>query len=347
VGGSGGDGGTGGDGGSGGDVVAPAAVDIEWQTAEVRYPWALDHHVTFTWPRGEGGHWLYVVAGVTDRMEFHDAIRVAQIEEDGTVGAFAVSTIDYPLAVGGHAFTVAGGTVVIAGGRDETLTNRTEVFTNTPGADGLITMWRHAPSLPEGRFHATAAYHDGFVYVIGGLSGNVASDTIFRATIESDGTMGNWVEAGTLPEPRSHHASFVHDGWLYVLGGQSGNPMGEYAWHEDVWRAEIAADGSLGPWETLEPLPDANVAGAVVLAEGAFFVVGGIDSVGYTNAVHRADLAADGTIAKWTEVSPLPIKRAHVHQLPVVDGRAYSVGGSANAGSLDDVLVGTLVPAAD
>ena len=44
--------------------------------------------------------------------------------------------------------------------------------------------------------------------------------------------------------------------------------------------------------------------------------------------VWRAPVGSDHTLGRWEETSPLPVARGHVHQLPLVGDRVYSVGGA-------------------
>ena len=65
---------------------------------------------------------------------------------------------------------------------------------------------------------------------------------------------------GWLPSVRVNAPAVVVAGFIYVIGGWNGGPLA------DIDRAEIHADGSLGPWESMSPLtmPRNNHAGAAV-----------------------------------------------------------------------------------
>ncbi len=340
VGGAGGSGGMGGAGGSGGSI-GETFTDVDWQTQATLFPLELDHHVTFA-ARTESGLRLYVLGGVTDRTTFHGDGYMATIAADGSLGTWEETTA-LPEGIGGHSVLLAGDKVIVLGGRGSDIQNRADVRIGTLQDDGHIAGWDAGPSLPDARFHQAAVLHDGFVYVLGGLMPAAATDAIVRASIDEAGQIGDWESAGAMPGPRSHHAALVRNGWLYVFGGLSGNPMnGSDTTHGDVWRAALGQDGSLGTWETLAALPVPVSSMSAFEAGGAVFVVGGVQTSRYTGAVSRATFAPDGTLADWESVSELPVARAHVHQLPVVDGRVYGVGGSTSTGSIADVVIGAL-----
>lgn len=341
VAGTGGGGGTGGTGGTAG-TEAPAFTDIGWTAAAGTLPDAIDHHVSFAATSARGTH-LYVLGGVEDRARFHDESWMASVGADGSLGAWT-EIAPIPDAVGGHTVALVGNRVYVVGGRDRTLANLPDVYVGQIGDDGTIASWEGVRTLPGGRFHSAAVVNGRWIYVVGGIEDADAIDTILRAELLDDGSLGPWETAGKLPAPRSHHAAVAHDGSLYVLGGLDGDPMrGTDTSHADVWRAKLGDDGSIGAWETLESLPNRLSATAAVAVGGSLFAVGGIEGRAYySEHVRRAEIRADGTLGPWTQAGDLPIGRAHVHQLPLVGDRLFSLGGSTSGGSTDIVVTGTL-----
>jgi len=64
---------------------------------------------------------------------------------------------------------------------------------------------------------------NGTVYVAGGSgSGNAAVATVYRAVIQSDGSLGAWQALPSLPFARSYFGFGVNGTFLYALGGDSG-----------------------------------------------------------------------------------------------------------------------------
>lgn len=347
-GGTGGMGGTGGSAGGagqggGGGTVEQTWSDLTWLEAQAAFPEPLDHHATFVMETARGP-FLYVAGGGADRIAFLDGVRYAQIYEDGTLGLWA-DTLPLPESLAGAALATSGDHVYLMAGMAGGMTMSAS-YAAKIGDDGGIVAWAESEPLPDPRFHAAGAAYDRWIYVVGGLADNVATDTIYRAELDDAGNPTGWAEIEPLPAPRSHEAVLVHDGWLYVLGGLSGNPMnGSDVSHTDVWRAKIGTDGSLGAWETLTSLPVPLATESAFVAGGSLWIVGGLEQpesgYSYSKHVRRAPLAADGSIGDWVETVELPRGRAHVHQTPVYDGHVYSIGGSVGSRSIDSVWIGT------
>ncbi|HJU90685.1 MAG TPA: hypothetical protein VJ672_14940 [Gemmatimonadaceae bacterium] len=286
-----------------------------------------DHHATFVTARG-GKARLWVVGGNDYRRVFGD-VWSAEIRRDGSVSEWQRSnSLPFPRA--GHAVAADDRTVIIAGGQDSTLRKTTEVWTAQIGNDGRLGAWTLGTPLPAPRFHHAMLLHDGWLYLVGGLEARESVAKVHRARIGRDGKIGSWESLSDLPRPRSHHAMVVHDGALYLLGGLDGNPAGTNTPLDDVLRAEINRDGTLGEWREVSRFPHAYATHASAVFGGALWLFGGVeDNARFVNVVLRAPLAHDGTVGTWTTVEPgLPAARSHVHQVPVHDGRAYSVGGS-------------------
>lgn len=90
--------------------------------------------------------------------------------------------------------------------------------------------------LPERRGYHVGAVHDGYMYVFGGQDLKEGSvNTTWKINIESiveqssKGQVNVLAEwecldcKGTVPEPMSHHSSFVYDDKLYCYGGLIGS----------------------------------------------------------------------------------------------------------------------------
>jgi hypothetical protein len=77
---------------------------------------------------------------------------------------------------------------------------------------------------------------------------------------------------GQLPATLTTHASFVHAGSLYVVGGIESDSHNTAA----VRRAPIGADGLVGAWESLPELPKARAhAHQAPFFEGRTYAVAG------------------------------------------------------------------------
>jgi non-specific serine/threonine protein kinase len=320
-------------------VVPAAAAPIQW-TAGAAFPVTLDHHVTFI-TSGTRGDFLHVIGG-HDGGKFRGTSYQAKIAKDGTLGAWEEGEA-LPAARAGMAFATDGRFAIIAGGKATVKDVVQDVYVANIWGDGRLGAWKAAPfRLPAPRFHTGAVIANGYAYVIGGNDGTNATSTVFRAKIGRGGEMGAWTTLDSLPGPRSHQATFVEDGAIYLVAGMAGNPMGDAKPLGDVLRATVNKDGSLGEWKTVSQLDAAFATHAAVVHEGYLYVIGGVENnKTMSDRVVRAALGKDGTLGAWeTTTATLPAPRAHVHQVPVLRDHLFSVGGSRSGKALDDVVVG-------
>lgn len=314
---------------------------IDWSLGP-EFPEPRDHHATFVWT-GASGPALYVVGGF-DGGVFTNAWR-ADIAADGSLGAWADAGRPNARS-SGMALAEHGDRIYLLGGHSGS--GRIATTTSfTIDEAGMLTDTRSEAELPAPRFHASAAVRGDLVFVTGGLgTPGEAEDSVFRARFDGEGRLADWTTLDPLPAPRSHHSSFVQDGFLFLVGGFSGNPVGNRTTpHPNVIRAEIQPDGGLGPWQTLGvELPSGGVSTHANAAfEGCALVFAGITDapLAVSDAVLKLDSAAE-TITTL-EASALPVPRSHVHHAPVHGGFVYLVSGKDTFSSdTPTVLVGRL-----
>ncbi|MBX3189824.1 MAG: hypothetical protein KF819_22555 [Labilithrix sp.] len=304
-----------------------------------------DHHTTVILEEG-GAPYLYVFGGTDDWRVLHDDVQRAKIRDDGGLDAFEpAGRLGAPRA--GHCVArikdrllLAGG-IVPAGGRMGPSTSSILVRI---GEDGAIADVAPGPDLPKAVMHLTCEVHGDFVYALGGRGANSKSTTMSaRARIGADGSLGAFEAQTPLAPDRSHHASFIREKRLYVLGGLTGDPAGDMVDRSDAIVADIGDDGALGAWAPAGKLPTSVSVSSAQLYKDAVYVVGGLeDAAGFTDKIRRATFEADGTLSDFATVEgKLPGARGHVHQTPMYETFIYSVGGKDNANkSLGTIDVG-------
>jgi hypothetical protein len=202
---------------------------------------------------------------------------VAPILADGSIGEWAVGPALAETRF--HAGTIAhGDSVYVVGGlTGDNTENTARVERAVVAADGSVGAWADVGALPEPRSHHGVAATDDALYVTGGLTGNPNDDPtdfkdVLRAPIQGDGSLGPWATVGELPFTLGTHASFAHVGHLYVVAGIENDATNTAA----VRRAPIAADGTVGAWEDVAPLPVAHAhAHQVPVFQGFAYAAGG------------------------------------------------------------------------
>jgi hypothetical protein len=177
------------------------------------------------------------------------------------------------------------------------------------------------------------------LYVIGGGTSGGATSAVDQATINPDGTIGDFqASTVTLKMPRMAHASFIYNNDYYVLGGRTSEDFSTYT--NTIERAHIGADGSLGPFETLGltlDVPRGYLTAAVI--DRALYVFAGVTNGGATSptfvdTVKTTQLeTTSGILAPFATHSTLPDPRAF-HANLVLSSKVSLLTGKTSFGYL-------------
>jgi len=186
------------------------------------------------------------------------------------------------------------------------------------GPDGGLGPWKYSAPLTMPRVYPVAVINGDYIYVMGGESLDKVYTgaekqkapkllkSVERARINADGTLGKWtLEKVKMHFPRRGGVVFAINGWLYAGGGFGGDFL------NDVERAPIKADGSLGKWEDESFFNhDRYISGFARKGRRLYVMGGHVNSPERAMASVETALARpDGTLTEWTETSPLYTRR--------------------------------------
>jgi hypothetical protein len=224
----------------------------------------------------------------------------------------------------------------------------------------LEASWAVLTPIPAARaYHATAAATAftaaldttttaAYLYVAGGRDAEGATvSTIFVGHVDLAGNVTGWATTRSLPQPLHGARALVFRGFLYVTGGAGadGVPVAT------VYRAPIAADGTLGDWSQPGDLPGPTAFHALANFGPFLYVMGGdsaaVDPVRATlsngevqsTRVGRINLRnGDLTAAGWSATNPPPKQRSK-HSMIFAGGYLFVTSGiySGQAGSSENV----------
>ncbi|HEY6909304.1 MAG TPA: hypothetical protein VI356_08045 [Myxococcales bacterium] len=295
-------------------VVASAAVNYagsDWQDILIvgTVPGTLAagtaYGLTVTTPSGTSAPVSFLVTAAVSfspsTIQWSATSSLPAAQQGFPVALLPVGSTSFLYALGGN--TASSST---AGGKAANVDSVS--FNQVDAATGALAnaSWTATAPLPDKRgFAAGVAASpfnslvagNGALYVLGGLDGTgAATDTVYFAPIAADGTVapagtpGAWSSTTPLPQKLFAASAVIFHGRIYLAGGNdaTGTPVSR------VYSAKIAADGTLGPWQTLPDLP-AAVAYHQLVSSGAFlYVLGGttaaVDPV--TNAQSAATQGA-------------------------------------------------------
>lgn len=191
------------------------------------------------------------------------------------------------------------------------------------GGNGHLGRWRAEELLPQGRYQLAGAAWDRWIFAVGGSQGSPRPE-IFVAEVGSEGRLGPWRNAGSLPVACNYPGAAAERGLLHVAGCGT-DSGGDAALHS----SSIGPEGTLGPWKTLSisGLP-ANP--RLVASRDRLFLVGGVrEGGGYGDMVIRVDLGQDGTPRRFSTAGRMPVGAASL-AVARVGTRLWIAGGYVN-----------------
>jgi N-acetylneuraminic acid mutarotase len=176
------------------------------------------------------------------------------------------------------------------------------------------------------RAPAAVAYGD-HLYIVGGIDGNDRYvHTVEYAQIQNDGALGPWQVSSDLNEGRFYNTVVAANGYLYTLGGGSGERGHENYPLDSVERAQINSDGSLGRWEVISHMNTARRGLKTVLHHNTIYAIGGYDGQ-FLKSIERTTLNEDGSLGEWRMEQHESIIDRYIHSAAIHDDTIYLLGG--------------------
>lgn len=276
------------------------------------------------------GRFVFVYGGLLNGAATNTVYRMFA-DLDGTVSSAtampAFTTARYDFAFAQSSTTkcvyVIGGTTT---GSDALATVSHAAFTaaTTPSAPPAIGTWAAtSASLPTARRGAEAVSYNGYLYVIGGrTAAGVAVQTVDYVAIPAAScVLPAWStyaggSGSALTNARYDFAAFVSNGYIYVLGGNSGSGA-----MTSVEQVLVNTNGTLANWSAGTALPSARSNQTAWVRNDVIYVAGGTPGSGALNSVLRAQIGAtNGTIGTWsTDGEVLPVGRSDAAMVIVED----------------------------
>lgn len=178
-------------------------------------------HPTLSALRGQ-----LVLVGGTNGQSAQRSVHTAKINADGTLGMWSAQMV-LPSARSHHIAFVHNDQLYIAGGFHgmpvgNNITPEADILRAVQDADGAITGWDNVGTMDPVRYASSGFYRDRWFYVVGGLDDSGALDTVARAPLNCDGTVGTFEEVPMpLPVARGHvHQTPTFNGRVYSVAGR-------------------------------------------------------------------------------------------------------------------------------
>ena len=275
---------------------------------------------TMTTPRayhGMASHngYIYAVGGSTTGWSPQATVEYAQIQSNGSIGAWATTT-SMPEARYSGKTVIHNGYIYVIGGGNASSTLQNTVYYAPINSNGTIGTWSSTSTFTNARVNMAAFAYGGYMYMSGGYDG-VSAGTYYNdmqyAPINSDGTLGSWsyMSGPGAGAPRAALYMHASDGFVYWGGGSATVDSTNVAF-SDMYRAPMLASGQIGAWERTTSLGTGTFAGASTIAKGRLYVYGGRNAGGNTSNLQRAPLDATARVGNYSKLVNLDGQMSNV-----------------------------------
>ncbi|XP_018355664.1 PREDICTED: leucine-zipper-like transcriptional regulator 1 [Trachymyrmex septentrionalis] len=198
--------------------------------------------------------------------------------------------------------------------------------------------------LPAPRYHHSAVIHGSSMFVFGGYTGDIHSNSNLsnkNDLFEYCFLTGHWTPwrfDGKAPVPRSAHGAAVYDNKLWIFAGYDGN-----ARLNDMWTISLLP-GEIKTWEEVVQVgerPPTCCNFPVTVARESMFVFSGQSGARTTNSLFQFHFKEK----RWMRIStehilrgapPAPARR-YGHTMVSFDRHLYVFGGTADSALSNDL----------
>jgi hypothetical protein len=237
--------------------------------------------------------YVFCVAGTYDAAGDDIATSYyTSISQTGTLGSWNTTT-SYPIPIDSQYCAASSGYIYCVGGNNETDgTNGAAVPTNSvwyaPLSSSGIGNWSISLSYPQNIYFPSCVASSSDIYCVGGVNGNDNGvNSVYYAALTSSG-VGAWTETANYPTSVVGQACAISSGYIYCVGGQSG----QNSYSSAVYYATVSASG-VGTWQKAPSYP-ISVETTCVASSTELYCIGGFDSssIGATGDVYYASLTS-------------------------------------------------------
>ncbi|GEM_PF-1293066 len=289
--------------------------------------------------------YLYVIGGINLTGTRYNDIQHCPINADGSVGTCVQQTNAFTTARSAHTSVVYNGYIYIIGGRNGAGVAQNDIQYCPINADGSVgTCVQQTNAFTTARSDHTSVVYNGYIYIIGGTDGAATpQNDIQYCPINADGSVGTCVQqTNAFTTARSAHTSVVYNGYLYVIGGNSGG-----TYQNDIQRATINSNGSLSCPTTFTcatgvftqqtaAFTTARQGHTSVAYNGYLYIIGGHNGA-FQNDIQHLPINADGSIGTTVSQATAFTTPRYLQTSVVYNGYLYVIGGRDSTASYDDI----------
>ncbi|MFQ5470597.1 MAG: Kelch repeat-containing protein, partial [Gammaproteobacteria bacterium] len=191
--------------------------------------------------------------------------------------------------------------------------------------DIWISGWQTTSALNTQRAGAAILHVGNTIYAIGGVDGVDFMDSVEFSKINPGGSVSDWKVTSSMGTERGFFDAVYHNGYIYAVGGGNG-PSGENLLRS-VERAQVLADGTLGPWileQAKLNYPRRCV--KLITTGNKIIALGGFGGV-LLDTVEEATINKDGSVNQWRILPQKMTIPRYVNTAKKLDNTIFVLGG--------------------
>ena len=273
--------------------------------------------------------WIYVIGGVQSNASSSNFIYRGTVGTDGNILAWTpVTPMPKPREL--HASVIRNNFLYIIGGNEFPYSPKTTVFMTHLLPDGTLDTWNSLPGLPQPLMGHSAVVVGDFIYVLGGQDGSMnRKATVYMARIDyATGGISPWETTTSLPTGLALSGAIAWKDRIYLVGGIDGTGT----IRQSVFYSTVSTNGSLGPWQVADVLPQGLITAGVSVKSGLIFVTGGMNTSFTTNSsVFTIPINADGSVSTTNFYGYLPQPFRAGASVIHFKKRLYVIGGQGDS----------------
>lgn len=296
--------------------------------------------------------YLYSLAGYSGTGSLNDVLYAKIDVSDGSIGTWTTSLVTVTprwqlgaIVANGFVYAFGGCGTGPAPSGCTAMTGSIQTFQLYNNYSGTPAAYSAGNTIGVDRIGGSATVLNGYIYYVGGCSVmacTTATDTVYYAPLNPDGTIGTWVASpNALPGVRAWGKLLAQGNSLYYIGGQDSAGTAQ----STVFYS-TPSSGVPSVWGTAtNGLPAGRTELSGSIWDGRLFMTGGHSGGTRSNSVYVSpELPNGGDItSSWITTNSFNVGRSG-HSSFVYSNNLYVVGGSDGTNYLSDVQFGKLDP---
>ncbi|MBI3397214.1 peptidoglycan DD-metalloendopeptidase family protein, partial [Candidatus Woesebacteria bacterium] len=250
-------------------------------------------------------------------------------------------TLSLPLNLASHQGFVDKNNLYLIGGGS--FGNTSAVLQGKLNFDGEVTAWDTISNTPVALMWHMLSRYTKYIYLLGGATvfPTNSVNTVYRASINPDGTLSPWTLENPLPQRLSLGGTFTFNEKIYYLGGLTQTEGGAAVLNDQIYMTSInPSDGSLSSWSTIGALPEPRSSFVTTLSNDKIIILGG-KNPNVSDTVIYAQINSQGFLSEWTSLSSLPMANQRPASL-IIDNKLFLFGGHNGSYFLDTIYFSNL-----